>query len=296
MRAEIMNETIPLVQSDSFAMFSRLKSAFTFPLHRHEEYELNFIVNAPGVKRIVGDSIELINDIDLVLIGPWVKHGWFTHVCKRKDIREITIQFHKNLFEESFLQRNQMLLMRNMLERSTRGISFSRETILKVKPKLETLGNKKGFESVLELMSILHLLSVSDQIRSLSNHIFYDSKDVQQEHNSRIKAAINYINLNYNKEITLSDVAKKINMSESAFSRYFKSKTGISFIDNLIQVRLGHASRLLIDNNLSISEIAYECGFNNISNFNRIFKKKKGCTPKSFKENFNKEVKVPVKT
>ena len=102
------------------------------------------------------------------------------------------------------------------------------------------------------------------------------------------------MNQHYSHPITLLDVAKKINMAESAFSRYFKSKTGINFIDSLIHIRLGHASRLLIDTNMSVAEIAYECGFNNISNFNRIFKKKKGCTPKTFKETFAGGVRVFV--
>jgi transcriptional regulator GlxA family with amidase domain len=84
----------------------------------------------------------------------------------------------------------------------------------------------------------------------------------------------------------LQEVAKLTSMTAVSFSRFFKMRTGITFIDSLLELRLGHASRLLIDTTLSISEIAYNCGFNNISNFNRLFKKKKGCTPKEFRENY----------
>mgnify|MGYP000329867692 CR=1 FL=1 len=87
---------------------------------------------------------------------------------------------------------------------------------------------------------------------------------------------IDYLNQHFDKPISLADVANLANMTEVSFSRFFKQHTGISFIDNLLEIRLGHASRLLIETHLPISQIAFNCGFNNISNFNRIFKKKKG--------------------
>ena len=96
-----------------------------------------------------------------------------------------------------------------------------------------------------------------------------------------------HINQNFHKAIKLSEVAKLCNMTEAAFSRFFKTKTGMTFIDCLNEVRLGNASRMLIDTSQSIAEIAYHCGFNNISNFNRIFKKKKGTTPKDFRESYS---------
>ena len=95
------------------------------------------------------------------------------------------------------------------------------------------------------------------------------------------------MNSNFDKQISLSDIAKLVNMSEVAFSRFFKTRTGNNFIDSLIEIRLGHATRLLIDTTHSIGEVAYRCGFNNMSNFNRVFKKKKGCTPKEFREDYN---------
>ena len=95
------------------------------------------------------------------------------------------------------------------------------------------------------------------------------------------------MNQNFQKPVTLAEVAKLNSMTENSFSRFFKTRTGISFMDNLLEIRLGHASRMLIDTTQSISEIAYDCGFNNISNFNRLFKKKKGCTPKEFRENYS---------
>lgn len=98
----IYREITPLNSSDCFTFFNRVKTEFNFPLHYHEEFELNFICNAAGAKRIVGDNVELIGDIDLVLLGSNLPHGWFTHECKSREIHEITIQFHRDLFDEKF--------------------------------------------------------------------------------------------------------------------------------------------------------------------------------------------------
>jgi transcriptional regulator GlxA family with amidase domain len=100
------------------------------------------------------------------------------------------------------------------------------------------------------------------------------------------------MNNNYDKPISLGEVAGVVNMTEVSFSRFIKKRTGNTFIDSLNEIRLGHASRMLIDTTHSIAEISYNCGFNNISNFNRIFKKKKTCTPKEFRENFNSGTRV----
>ncbi len=95
------------------------------------------------------------------------------------------------------------------------------------------------------------------------------------------------MNQSFHKPITLTEVSKLANMTDVSFSRFFKARTGITFMDSLLEMRLGHASRLLIDTTQSVAEVAYNCGFNNISNFNRLFKKKKGCTPKEFRENYS---------
>jgi len=281
----IVREITPLTQSDCFTIFTRVKSEFDFPLHSHEELELNFITNAKGAKRVVGDHISVIDDMELVLVGSNLPHVWQTHNCKSKKIKEVTIQFHKDLFDEKLLRRNQLNFIRKMLEKSARGILFSRETIERIQPRLVILNQKQGFDSVLELFSILHDLSISRDMHTLSDATF---SNAELSYNSRrIERSVEYMNQNFKKHITLSEVAKLANMTEVSFSRFFKSRTGITFMDSLLEMRLGHASRLLIDTTQSIAEVAYNCGFNNISNFNRLFKKKKGCTPKEFRENYN---------
>ena len=281
----VYREITPLNQSDCFTIFSRLKKEFDFPLHSHEEFELNFIYNAAGAKRIVGDHIGVIEDMELVLIGSNLPHGWFTHQCKSVDIHEVTIQFHRDLFDEKFLRRIQLSHIRALLERSSKGILFSQETIAAFKPRFESLSTKSGFDSVLELMSILHDLSLSRHMKTLSNAFF--SYDHLNYSSRRIETAFEFMQTHYHKEISLADVSKVVNMPEVSFSRFVKKRTGRTFIECLNEIRLGHASRLLIDTTQTIAEVSFKCGFNNLSYFNRIFRKKNGCTPKEFRQNYS---------
>ena len=286
MNKNIVREITPLTQNDCFTIFSRIKKEFNFPLHYHEEFELNLIINAKGAKRIVGDHIDQIEDLELVLIGPNLSHAWFTHQCKTGDIKEVTIQWHKDLLDDKFLRRNQLSFIRKMFDLSQKGILFSKDTIQHIYPRIVALERESGFDSVMALINILHDLSTSRNMRTLSETGF--NSDFQLNFNSRrIEKAFEYMNKNYDKAITLGDIARLVNMTEVSFRRFIKKRTGITFIDSLNEIRLGHASRILIDTTNSIAEVSYSCGFNNISNFNRLFKKKKGCTPKEFRENFS---------
>lgn len=290
MQTNVLKEITPLTSSDCFTIFTRTKTEFDFPLHYHEEMELNLIINAKGARRVVGDHMEEIDDAELVLVGSNLPHVWKTHKCKSQEIHEITIQFHKDLFDEKMLRRNQLHFIRDMFEKSKRGILFSKTTTQQLSGRLKHLRNKQGFDSVLELMSILHDLSISRNMRILSDASF---SNIQQTYNSRrIEKVMEYINRNFDKPVLLADAAKLANMTEVSFSRFFKTQSGISFIDSLLEIRLGHASRMLIETNKPVAEVAYHCGFNNISNFNRLFKKKKSCTPKQFREDYSSESRV----
>lgn len=285
MHISILKEITPLTAGDCFTIFDRHKTLFDFPLHYHEEYELNFIANAKGARRVIGDHVQEIGDLELVLVGSSLPHVWETHKCKSKKIHEVTIQFHKDLFDEKFLRRYQLRYIREMFERSGKGILFSKETARQLSQRIIALKQKNGFDSVLELISILHDLSISRHMRTLSDSSF---NNTELSYNSRrIEKVMEYINSNFERAIGLAEVARLTNMTEVSFSRFFKQRTGISFTDSLTEVRLGHASRKLIDTTETIAELAFHCGFNNMSNFNRIFKKKKGCTPKEFRENLS---------
>lgn len=287
-KSQIHREISPLTSADCFTIFSRTRSEFDYPIHYHEEFELSFIKNAKGAKRLVGDHVEEIGEYELVLLGPNLQHTWSQHRCNSNNISEVTIHFHKDLFDEKFLKRNQLSFIRTMLQNSLRGILFSYETASLLEFRISRLHRKDGFDSLFEFMSILNELAMARHTRILSNSSFNNIKQIAYN-SRRIEKVMEYLSENFDKPISLAEAAGLTMMAESAFSRFFKARTGMTFIDSLTEIRLGHASRLLIDTTKSISEIAYETGFNNISNFNRIFKKKKGCTPKEFKKSYSAE-------
>jgi AraC-like DNA-binding protein len=285
----IIHEITPLSDKDCFYIADRRKSEFTYPLHSHSEFEINYIENAEGVRRIVGDSVEIIGKYDLTLIaGEELEHVWEHHECKSKNIREITIQFSKDLFFGNFIHKNQFDSIRKMLNDAQKGINFPMETIMKIYPIIDTLSaEKSGFHAVIKLLTILYELSLCDNYRTLASTSF-----AQIDENSdsrRVRKIHEYINNHYKEEIRLEDLAGIIGMTPVALSRFFKLRSGKTVSDYIIDIRLGHAARLLVDTTNTIAEICYECGFNNLSNFNRIFKKRKGCSPKEFRENYRKK-------
>lgn len=287
---ELFKEVSPLSSKDCFILIERQKTNFNFPIHIHPECELNFIENAKGAQRIVGDSIEEIDEEELVLVtNPHLEHAWKDYRNVSKNIHEITIQFHPDLLTDTFLNKNQMISIRQLFRHAERGVAFSRESIAKVRPLLKTLTcENDSFYSLIKLLIILHELSIDKGMRELSTGQF--AANVMHQHSSdeSLGRVMDYLSRHYSEVIRLSEVAEMVNMSESSFCRFFKQHTSKSFIDFLTNIRLGAASRALIDSSLSIAEIGYDCGFNNLSNFNRIFKKKKGVTPSEFRDNYRK--------
>ena len=287
---ELFKEVSPLSSKDCLILIERQKTNFNFPIHIHPECELNFIENAKGAQRIVGDSIEEIDEEELVLVtNPHLEHAWKDYRNVSKNIHEITIQFHPDLLTDTFLNKNQMISIRQLFRHAERGVAFSRESIAKVRPLLKTLTcENDSFYSLIKLLIILHELSIDKGMRELSTGQF--AANVMHQHSSdeSLGRVMDYLSRHYSEVIRLSEVAEMVNMSESSFCRFFKQHTSKSFIDFLTDIRLGAASRALIDSSLSIAEIGYDCGFNNLSNFNRIFKKKKGVTPSEFRDNYRK--------
>lgn len=283
MTNQIITEITPLSEKDCYYLVDRYKDRFTFPIHRHKEYELNFLANCNGARRVVGDSVEETGEYDLALLGNGIEHGWEQHNCTNDKIREITIQFSTDLFGESFLAKNQLSGIRKMLDNSAKGIVFSAESIMKVYTRLDELTKiDSGFQGMIALMTILHDLAEDGDYRVLSTSAFAATEPACDSR--RVRKVQEHISSNYKEEIRLAELADLVGMTPTSFSRFFKLRTGKSISDYVIDVRLGHATRMLVDSTTSIAEICYDCGFNNISNFNRIFKKKKGNSPKVFRE------------
>jgi len=285
--SKIITEITPLSEKDCFYLIDRRKTEFDYPIHRHDELELNFVANCAGARRVVGDSMEVLGSYDLVLVGGGLEHAWEQHSCPRQEMREITVQFSPSLFTEELMQKNQMGTLRDLLSRAAKGIAFDMAVILRVYGMLDELTRSQpGFLRWLKLLEILYHLSTAPECHTLASSSFANA---ELSHNSRrIRKVEEAINRDYAWQIYLKDIAELAGMTPTAFSRFFKTRTGTTLSEYITNIRIGHAARKLVDTTMTIAEICYECGFNNISNFNRLFKKKKGCSPKTFRENYLK--------
>ena len=286
--SKAFTEITRLSEKDCFYIVERHKTEFTYPLHQHKEFELNFIERGKGVRRIVGDSVEEIGDYELVLLGGEdLEHVWEQGRCTSKDIREITVHFSGDIFGDDLLSKNQFASIRSMLQKADHGLSFPISTIMKVYSSLDTIADEsERFVQFLKFMYVLYELSVSDGVRVLASSSF--SHTESNVESSRIQKVKQYVNDHYAESLKLDDIADLVGMSPVAFSRFFRQRTGRTLSDYIIDIRLGYAARMLVDSSKNISEICYECGFNNLSNFNRTFKAKRNYTPRDFRAMFKK--------
>lgn len=281
---DIHREITPLKASDCFLVFDRQRYGFDFPVHFHPEYEINFIRNAKGARRIIGDHIGEISDYELAMVGSNIYHGWENYKNNREQLlHEITIQFPRNLFDQTILSKNIFKPINELFKNSTSGILFSEETAKKLEDKLISLNKGSSFDNFLDFQSLLYDLAISRDKKLLTNisafqNDFYNS--------GRIEKVYSYIREHYSRKIKVEEAASLVNMTVISFSRLIKQRTGKTFIEFVNDLRLGFATRKLIETNESISEICYNCGFNNVSHFNRLFKRKQNSTPSEFRENF----------
>ena len=286
--ASVFSEITALSEKDCFHIVERHKSLFDYPLHKHSEFELNFVENAAGVRRIVGDSVEEIGNYDLVLVGAEnLEHCWEQGACRSKDIREITVQFSHDLFEGGMMEKNQFKSIRGMLDKARNGLCFPMDAILKVYSQLDVLASQKdSFLQMLSFFQILYVLSNSESRQLASSAFAHVPVDRESMRAQRIK---DYISEHYADDLSLDDLASRFGMSSTSLSRYFKAATGKTIMGYIIEMRLGVASRALVDTDSNISDICYSCGFNNLSNFNRIFKSKRNMSPREFRQIYKKK-------
>jgi len=199
----IQREITPLSQEDCLLVFDRVKSQFDFPVHFHPEYELNFVFNAPEAERVVGDHKGYIKEYELVMVGPNVFHGWNNGRCKSDQIHEITIQFQRDLINESLLARNMMKPIKELLANASRGILFDETTTRLIAPRLQELSQKNGMEAFIELISVLHILSVSENQKLLCQTSLNTTDFANSD---RIKKVYEYISQNYQEKIKVEEV------------------------------------------------------------------------------------------
>lgn len=276
---DIQKEITPIAAEDLFIVLNHPNAKFDYPVHYHSDYEINLVMDTYGT-RTVGDSEEEFNTLDLIMIGPNIPHAWKGEVVEGNHV--VTIQFSDKLLNFPILGKRLFSSIKQLLIESQHGISFSEQIQLLMKDKILKLTKMQGFHTVLEFFSILYELSIADRRILVSNQ--YDTKDtVRTSKSRRIAKVCEYIDKNIEEPIRLGDVAQLVSMSESAFSHFFKKKTNCMFIDYVTNLRIARACQLLSETTYTVAEICYTCGFNNLSNFIRIFKKKKGSTPQEYR-------------
>lgn len=271
---EIQQEIVPITQDDLFVILNHPNAKFDYPIHCHPEYEINLVMKTAGT-RVVGDYEEAFDGLDIVMTGPYVPHVWKSDLVTN---HVITIQFSSDLLSFQMINKRLFMPIRQLLVDSTQGLQFYGADAERIRDEIMELTRIQGFQTATKFLNLLNFMASAPRRKLVSN--MYESENlVNSSKSRRVSKACKYIEENISQKITLAEVAALVNMSESAFSHFFKKKTGISFITYVNNLRVSKACDLLASTSLSASEICYDCGFNNKSNFIRIFTKRKNMTP-----------------
>ena len=279
---EIQQEICPINGEDLFIILDRPNVKFEYPIHCHPEYEINVVINSNGT-RVVGDSEESFSGLDFVMLGPYVSHVWKS---EQENNHEITIQFSGDLLNFHIMNKRLFMPIKQLLMDSMQGLHFYGEEAERIKDEIMDLTKMQGFQTATKFLNILNSLAHAPRRKLVSN--MYESEIlIHKSRSRRISKVCRYIEENNSHKISLSDAAGLVNMSDSAFSHFFKRQTSISFITYVNNLRVAKACELLANTSLSASEICYDCGFNNKSNFIRIFTKRKNMTPIEYRNHIS---------
>lgn len=284
---KIVKTTIASYTNTSLSVFSREESFFQSPFHSHPEFELVYILESHG-KRIIGNSVESFEPGDMVFLGDDIPHVWLNDEIFYKGInslkaKAIVIYFSRDLFGNSFYELPEAQEVKKFFSQAIKGVSITGETNATIAKKMGKLLKKKGFEVVMGLIEILFLLSKSKDLKYINDNSYVP---VNEDNKSdRLAEVFKYVKSNYKEEISLDEISKIANLTPTSFCRMFKAKTKKPFVEYLNEIRVANACKYLIETDLGISEIAYECGYKTASNFNKLFKKLIGTTPKEYRKN-----------
>lgn len=236
--------------------------------HFHPEVELVYVNKGKG-KRHIGNHLSYFNNSQLILIGANLPHNGFTD---RLTINgsETVVQFRPEFLGTHFFDVPEMEGISNLFERAKSGILFGVKTKKKIGKKIEKLSEKEGFKKILVLLEILHGLAKSEDYTILNADGF--AFETEPQDSAKIDIIFKYVNANFTEHITLNEIADKVSMTVPAFCRYFKKVTGKTFTKLVNEYRVVHATKLLSESQLSIADVSFECGFNNFSHFNKVFK------------------------
>lgn len=276
---------IPKDFDKSFTVFREVGTFFPCPWHYHPEYELVLVTKSTG-RRMVGDHIGYFEEDDLVFMGPRLPHVWVNDAVYLNGEADhqadaVVLHFMENFLGEEFIAAPEMEMMQPVFQMAGHGMVIKGETRSRINAVMKKMQAMNGMQRLSALFTIFDLLANTTEYELLASPAFV--KNVQFKTSSRFSDITDYIMRNFDRDIPLTEIAGVANMAVTTFCNYFKEHHRVTFIEYLNSVRVGHACKLLSDKDHNIAEIAYECGFNNLANFNRQFKKLKGMTPSEFK-------------
>ena len=255
--------------------------------HYHNNYEISFITEGSG-KRIVADSIEEFQPGDLVFLGKNLPHVWIADkeqgIWSNRTLEMVFLQFTEKVLCSKLLALPEFFHVTKALSLSEQGIQIMGQTLNEVSELMLQMPYLKGFERM------LHFFKMMDIIGKSETHINLASKEYLKARfttgNKRIAAIHEYLMNNYREEVNLEKMAKLVNMAEGSLCRFFKDNMGITLFEYLNKLKTDFACKLLMNPDLSILDVCFDSGFNNLSHFNKQFRKTTGVTPTEYRKRF----------
>lgn len=271
------------------SLIERDDAFFKAPFHFHPEMELVYITESFG-QRIIGDVIEPFAEGDMVFIGSNLPHIWMNDEIFYKGnsslkAKAIVLYFNKNIFSHEFYEMKEALALNLFFQNAEKGIRISGKAREVVAQKLKTLLQKKDFEKIIGLFEIMNILSQTNDISFITSDGY--NAQLKYSETDRLSEVYKHVQQYFKENINLATIAKISNLTPQSFCRMFKKRTGKSFVGYLNEVRISAACKYLLDTDWSISEVAYNCGFKTVSNFNKLFKGITGSSPKAYRQKLN---------
>jgi len=280
---EFVFEKIFLPEKHSFIsrklpLFSKAR------VHSHKNFELNFVYSGTG-RRIVGDHISGFESGDLVLLSPNLPHCWeLLDTVNGEEPTCIVTHFSENILKSEFFKLPELEQSVELLKRANRGIRFKIKDNKELIDLLIKMVNLEGLEYYITLLQVFNILLHTKEVEFLSNP--FDPTAVYSKNLEKINNVYEFVFKNIQEGIKLDEAAAVLNMAPSSFCRFFKKKTNVTFMEYVVSVRIGIAAKLLAETDKQITQICFECGYNNLANFNHYFKKKMGKTPTEYRKSF----------
>jgi len=277
---------LPKEFDKSFIVFKEQGLFFPCPWHYHPEYEF-VLVNKSSGRRMVGDHIGTFSEGDLVLMGPALPHVWvndqkYFDKGNTEKADAVVLHFLEDFLGHNFLHLPETESLKKVLHLSKRGLVILGRTRTQIAKIMCEMPNQDGLKRLVSLFEIFDILSHSTEYEPLASPSYMEN--TRDMYSDRFSKITEYVLRNFHRDISLKEVADEANMATTTFCNFFKEHFRMTFVEYLNTIRIGHVCKLLTDRDRTIIEIAYECGFNNLANFNRQFKRLKEMTPKEYRK------------